>query len=510
MNQSANTHRIARNTLLLYGRMAVMMVVAIWAGSKVLEVLGVEDNNIYALVGSFIALFGFLNNAMAAATQRFLNVEMEGGANVRQVFSTSLMIHAVIAATVLVLGETVGLWFVNEKLVLPPERMTAALWVYHLSLLTAAFNIVRVPYNAIIVASERMSMYALLTIAEAVLRLATVFTLIIIPGDKLIAYGILMCVVVLAVTLVYRWYCVRKFPECRWQRPQSGDLARRMIGFSGWSLLGSGAVATQQQGTNILFNIMVSTSPLNVAIEKASNLSTAVYSFVSSFQTAFAPAMMKSWAGGDEGYFQYLIFRASKYSYYLLLILSLPFIVCAEPLIGLWLAPTTVPAHTVSFAQLLMVNMLIDALAGPLWSAVQATGRIRGYQIMISSLILITLPLSWLCLRLGMAPESALVVRIAVNAVCLTSRAIYMRRRMAFPAGRYFVAVVAVVVGVTALAGVVPWLLVRWSVSLWWAAAAAAVWTPVVIYAVGMRRSERNYLTQMIWSVKRKLTNSTG
>lgn len=495
-----HTERIAKNTSLLYGRMAVMMLVSLWAGNKVLGVLGVEDNNVYATAGSFVALFWFLNTAMASATQRFLNVEIErGGASVRSVFSTALTIHVGIALLVMVLGETVGLWFVRTRLVWPPERFEAAVWVYHLALLTSCFNIVRVPYNAMIVASERMSVYALLTIAEAAGRLGAIFVLMVLPGDKLILYGVLIAAVVLGMTLIFRWECRRRFAECRWQRPRDGVLARRMIGFSGWSLLGSGASAASQHGVNVLFNIMVHGGLLNVAMEKASQIGNAAYAFVLNFQTAFNPQMMKSWAAGDTGYFRYLIFRASKYSYFLLLIIALPFVVCAEPLIGFWLAPNAVPGHTVQFARLLMCFLLIDALSGPLWSAVQATGRIRNYQILMSSLILLSLPIAWLLLRLGWAPEWALGVRVAVNVVCLGARVWYLKRHMAFPAGRYLMSVVGVVLGVTVLSAAVPWLLLRWEVSPWLAALAAAVWTLAVVFAVGMRRTERKFIIDRIW-----------
>ncbi len=503
-----HTRRIARNTTLLYGRMAVMMVVSLYASRMVLSVLGAGDNNIYAVVGSFVALFWFLNTAMASATQRFLNVEVEKGSeSVNRVFSTSVNIHVAIAVVVLVLGETVGVWFVETQLKFPPERMQAARWAYQFSLLTSCFNIVRVPYNAMIVAAERMSMYALLTVAEAVLRLGAVMVLIFLQGDKLVLYAMLTALVVLGMTLIFRWYCRRKFTGCRYSRPRDRALLKRMISFSGWSLLGSGASAASQQGVNVLFNIMVHTSPLNVAMEKATQVSNAVYSFVLSFQTAFNPRMMKSYASGDENYFRYLIFRASKYSYFLLLVIALPFAVCAEPLIEFWLAPNVVPAHTVNFARLLMCFLLVDALGGPLWSAVQATGQIRNYQIAMSSVILLSLPLAWGLLRMGYPPEAALGARVAVNLVCFGVRIWYLGRRMAFPVWRYMSDVVAVAVAVTVLAAPVPWLVFRAMEGFGGIAvtvAVSCVWTGIVIFIVGMKRKEREFVLEKLrWPVKR-------
>ncbi len=501
MNSSEQkTRRIARNAVLLYGRMAVMMLVSLWTSREVLSVLGVDDNNIYAVVGSFVTLFWFLNTAMASATQRFLNVEVEkGGDSVNKVFSTSVNIHAAIALVVVVLGETVGLWFVETELVIAPERMPAARWVYQFALLTSCFNIVRVPYNAMIVAAERMSMYALLTVAEAVLRLVAVLVLVLLPGDKLVLYGVLTCAVVLGMTLIYRWYCRKKFTECRYCRPRDRGLMKRMIGFSSWSLLGSGANAASQEGINVLFNILVHTSPLNVAMEKARQVSNSVYAFVLNFQTAFIPPMMKACAAGDEKYFKYLIFRASKYSYFLLLVMALPFAVCAEPLIGWWLAPNPVPAHTVSFTRLLMAFLLIDAIGGPLWSAVQATGNIRKYQIVMSAVILSSLPLAWVLLRMGYSPEAALGARIGVNAVCFVVRVWYLGRNLNFPVGAYLRDVVLVVIAVTVLAAPVPWIIFGAMDGFWGVTVTIVVsclWTGIVVFIVGMRRKERQFIIE--------------
>lgn len=496
------TTRIAKNTLVLYGRMIVYMLVSMYASRIVLDVLGIEDNDIYDLVGDFVAFFWFLNTAMASATQRFLNVEMESGDrdSVSRVFSMSVNIHLGIALLVLLLGETIGLWFVNTKLVIPADRMEAANWVYQFSLLTSCFNIIRVPYNATIVAHERMSVYALLTMAEAVLRLVAVWILIYMPGDKLIEYSVLTCIMVLLVTLTYRWYCRRKFETCFYVFSRDKALMRRMIGFSGWSLLGSGANTAAQKGINLLFNMILG-GGLNVAMGKATQISNAVNAFVLNFQTAFNPQIMKSYAAGDTGYFRYLIFRASKYSYFLLLLIAIPVILCAQPLVELWLPAGKVPAHTASFAQLLMCFLLIDAISGPLWSAVQATGRIRGYQIVMSSLIFMSLPLAYVVLKMGYPPESALAVRVGVNIVVFIARIVYAGRNLAFPVWPYVREVVLVALAVTVLAVPVPWLVARHAEGFGGMVVTtlvSVVWTGVVIVTVGMRRKERRFFAEGI------------
>lgn len=496
------TTRIAKNTLLLYGRMIVQMLVTMYASRIVLQVLGLDDNDIYDLVGSFVALFWFLNTAMASATQRFLNVEMERGDNgsVARVFSMSVNIHVCIALLVLLLGETVGLWFVNHRLIIPAERIEAANWVYQLSLLTSCFNIVRVPYNASIVAHEQMSMYALLTMAEAILRLGAVWALIYMPGDKLVEYAALTCGVVLLVTLTYRWYCRRKFTTCNYTFCGDHVLMRRMIGFSGWSLLGSGANAASQHGINILFNIMLG-GGLNVAMGKAAQIGNAVNAFVLNFQTAFTPQIMKSYTAGDTGYFRYLIFRASKYSYFLLLMIAIPVVLCAGPLVEAWLGAGNVPAHTEEFVQLLMCFLLVDAISGPLWSAVQATGRIRSYQILMSSLIFMSLPLAWGALKLGWPPESALVVRVGVNFVVFIARILYAGRNLDFPVGLYVRDVVLVALAVTVLSVPIPWLVGRHTDGIGGMALTtlvSIVWTGIVIVVAGMGRKERRFFVDGI------------
>ncbi len=499
------TTRIAKNTLLLYGRMVVQMLVTMYASRIVLQVLGVGDNDIYDLVGSFVALFWFLNTAMAAATQRFLNVEMERGdsGSVTRVFSMSVNIHVCIALIVLLLGETVGLWFVNAKLDIPADRMEAANLVYHLSLLTSCFNIVRVPYNASIVAHERMSMYALLTMAEAVLRLAAVWLLIYMPGDKLVEYAAFTAGVVLSVTLTYRWYCRRKFTTCNYSFCGDRALMRRMIGFSGWSLLGSGANAASQQGINVLFNMVFGPVGLNLAMGRATQIGNAVNAFVLNFQTAFTPQIVKSYTAGDTRYFRYLIFRASKYSYFLLLMIAIPVVLCARPLVEVWLP--VVPAHTEEFVQLLMCFLLVDAISGPLLNAVQATGRIRNYQILMSSLIFMSLPLAWGALKLGWPPESALVVRVGVNVAVFIARILYAGRNLDFPVWPYVRQVVMVALAVTVLAVPVPWLVGRNAEGVGGMAVTtlvSTVWTGLVIVTVGMGRKERGFF---VGGIKKRL-----
>lgn len=498
-----NTGRIARNTALLYVRMLVMMLVTMYASRIVLRTLGAGDNDLYSLIAdSFVALFWFLNTAMAAATQRFLNFEIGQGdsRSVSRVFSMSVNIHIGVAIIVLLLGETVGLWFVNNKLNILAERMTAANWVYQFALLTSCFNILRVPYNATIIAYERMSFYAVMSIAEAVLRLGAVFMLVLLPGDKLILYAALTALVVLLVTLIYRWHCKRTFDTCDYRFERDKPLMRKMVGFSGWSLLGSGAGGISQHGVNVMLNMFVGRG-LNLPMGFANQISSAVYAFVLNFQIAFNPQIVKSYAAQDTGYFRYLIFRASKYSYFLLLLVAVPVVLCTQPLLELWLGAGMVPAHTASFSRLIMGAMLIDALSGPLWTAVQATGRIRNYQILISSIIFLNLPLSYLALKMGYAPESVLVIKLMINAAAFTARVLYMGGNLDFPVGEYLRRAVLPALAVTAAAVPLPALAAYSTAGL-----TCLVMTTLVscasvglaVYVIGMGRGEREFVMSRI------------
>ena len=433
---SENNKRIAKNTLFLYFRTFVIMLISLYTSRAVLDALGTTDFGIYNLVGGIVVLFTFMNAAMSSATQRYLNYELgrNNTTETGRIFSMSLTVHLCIAAAVLILGETLGLWFVMTQLNLPPDRYAAAMWVYHFSLLGCCANIIRIPYNACIIAYERMSFYAYASIIESALRLGIVFLLLLTAHDKLITYAILMFAVIAVVNVLYIIYCLHHFETSRYRYFWDRSLFGRLMNFSGWSMFGSMANAGVSQGVNILFNLFYGVV-LNAALGIAHQIYAAISSFVSSFQTAFSPQIVKTYAAGEKSGFEDLICRTSRLSYCLVFIIAPALIVCIRPILRVWL--TIVPEYTAAFAVIFIVFCMIDALSGPLWISVQATGDIKRYQILMSALIISNLPVMYLMLTAGISPEYVVGVRVAINLITHLVRIVYLKRHLDFPAGYY-------------------------------------------------------------------------
>lgn len=427
---------MAKNTVFLYFRTFIIMLISLYTSRVVLEALGETDFGIYNLVGGIVVLFTFMNTAMSSATQRFLNYEL--GRNdtheVGRVFSMSLTVHFCISAAVFIIGETVGLWFVVTQLNLPPDRYDAAVWVYHLSLLGCCVNIIRIPYNACIIAYERMSFYAYASIIESVLRLGIVFLLLLADHDKLIMYALLMFVVISVTNVIYLSYCHRHFKTSHYKFFWDKTLFCKLTSFSGWSMFGSMANVGVNQGINIFFNIFYGVV-LNAALGIAHQIQAAVSSFVSSFQTAFSPQIVKTYAAGEKDNFVALICRTSRLSYCLVFIVAPALIVCINPILKIWL--TIVPEYTDEFAVIFIVYCMIDALSGPLWISVQATGDIKRYQILMSVLVFLNLPIMYLLLLIGISPIYVVAVRLIINIVSYLVRIIYLKRNIGFPAIYY-------------------------------------------------------------------------
>lgn len=496
-----NNKRIARNTAMLYIRMLFSMAVSFYTSRVVLALLGVDDFGIYNVVGGIVVLFSFLNNAMGASTQRFLNFELGKGdmSQVKKIFSMSMTSHISIALLVLILSETVGLWLLNTHMNIPADRMSAANWVYQFSVLSCCIKIVQIPYQASIIAYERMSFYAYISIVEVVVKLLVVFLLMWGDFDRLILYAVLSTAVSLVIYSVYKMYCTRTFATCRYTLFWDAKLYRTLMSFSGWNLFGSMANVAVQQGGNILLNIFSGVA-VNAALGVANQVSAAIYGFVSNFQLAFSPSITKSYASGDREYFMDLIFKASRYSYFLLFLLSLPVLLCCEFVMGVWLE--TVPPYAISFCRLILVYMLIDAVASPLWTSMQATGKIRNYQIMVGCLALINLPLAYAVLYVGMSPSWVLIIRVSVNAVIFVARLIYMRGMMPFSVRNYVLQVGGRIVAVNLLAVPLPLWVSFYLPDGWTRLVAttlvAVLCTVVAICCVGLKRSERVTLTQAI------------
>lgn len=503
------TKRLAKNTLMLYIRMGIVMFVTFWTSRIVLEKLGVDDFGIYSVVGGVVVLFTFLNNALLGATQRFLNFELgkKDFERLRSVFSTSVFIHFCIALLVLILTETLGLWFLNTQMNIPEVRIVAANWVYQFSVVGTCLGIIRSPYNAAVIAYERMSFLAGLSIAECLGKFGILFLLGLGFADDLVFYAGLMLGVITLVALVNWLYCRFSFPEItKLSFPRDKKLFREILSFSGWQLISGIAILSSRQGVNMLVNIFCGVA-VNAALGLANQVSAAVYQFVGNFQTAFSPQITKSYAENDKAYFMNLIFRSSKISYFMMLVVALPVWLNTDFLLHLWLAE--VPNYTEAFVKLIIVFTLIDALNGPLWMSIGATGNIKAYSICVSSLNFLNLPFAYLVLRVGMTPESVLVVRIGTNLLMMVSRLMILRKAIELPVRKFIVQVCTPVAIVSLLSFPLPWLIGGYLQNSWinfiGTSCLAMGGSAVSIWGLGLNADEKKFIRSVFFKLKNRV-----
>lgn len=441
--------------MLLYFRMILTMLVTLYTSRVVLNTLGVEDFGIYNVVGGVVVMFSFLNSAMSSATQRFLSFEL-GKNNIKQftkVFSMSINIHALIALIILFLAETIGLWFVNTQLVIPADRLDAANWVYQCSILAFMVTIMSVPYNASIIAHEKMGAFAYISILEVSLKLLIVFMLQWLAFDKLKLYAVLFLSVAVIIRLVYGFYCKLRITGCRYVWTADKKLFQTLFSFAGWNLWGNMAAAAMDQGTNILINMFYGPI-INAARGIAYQAGSAIRLFVSNFQVAVNPQLVKRYASNNLSSMHELVFQSSKYSYLLLLLLGFPAYIESDYLIYIWLGQ--IPSYSSVFLKLVIIIQLIDCLSGPLMTAAQASGRIKLYQFVIGSIFICSLPLSYVFLKLGFSVVSVFYVNILISILTLIFRLLIITPLIKMNISEYIKSVLLKIVLVTFIAPLIP------------------------------------------------------
>lgn len=449
-NQESNSKRIAKNTLLLYFRMILIMVVSLYTSRIILNELGVEDFGIYNLVAGVVILFSFLSNAMITATQRYLSIAIgkKDEKYIQAVFSTSLLSHFFLIFFIFLAAETIGLWLINAKLEIPADRMSATNFVYQLAILTTCVNIIRIPYNASIIANERMSFFAYVSIVETFLKLAVVWALAITPGDKLVIYSFLLLLVAIVIDIAYWYYCQRFLLANKFYLKTNKKLFVELTSFSVWNLFGGLADIGYKQGTNIILNLFWGVS-INAVLGITNQIRNALVPFIGNLQLAVNPQMVKSYALGDYEYFKILVYRISKYSYFLMLIIVFPIIFNIDLILELWLKNP--PEHTAIFAILTSVYCLVDSLTGPLWEAMQAGGKIKRFQIVTGICLLLNLPVSYLFLMYGYAPSVVLIIQIVITGFTVGVRVLFVKYYLQFSIRNYVREVIFPIVFVTAL-----------------------------------------------------------
>lgn len=433
----SNTKRIAKNTIFLYIRMFLMMGVSLYTSRIVLGVLGIQDYGIYAIVGGIVSLFGFLNAAMSSATQRFLTFDIgqENYEQLKKTFNTTLLIHIGISLVVLVCAESIGLWYVNTKLNVPIERMYAVNVIYQFSIFTAIVGVMQVPFTALLIARERMNVFAILSIIDVVCKLGIVFLLIILPYDKLIVYSFLIFAITLIIAISYRIYCYKHFRETGFAIYKDKAYYKKLLSYSGWNLFGNIAAVGRGQGTNLVLNFFFGTM-INAAYGIMLQVQSAVQIFVTNFQLAVNPQIIKNYSQGNISSMQRLVFQSSKFSFFLMSFLTVPILFNIDFILQLWL--NIVPPYATSFIQICLVYILVECISGPLMTAAQATGKIKWYQIIVGSLIFLNLPISIIVVKLTNNPVSVIIIWLIISIISLQFRLYFLKRIINFDVRMFF------------------------------------------------------------------------
>ncbi|HCD8400471.1 TPA: lipopolysaccharide biosynthesis protein, partial [Escherichia coli] len=418
-----SNNKVMRNAGMLYVRMLVMLFVSLYTSRVVLNTLGVSDFGIYNVVGGIVLMFAFISNTMAGASQRFFSYEIgrNNSDRLKQLFSVTLTIYVFFCILISVLAETVGLWFIRNKMNIPVERIDAALFVYHASIISFIFTIIRIPYNSLIIAHEKMSFFATTSIIEAFLKLGGVFLLSFLEWDKLKLYSVIMLLVVFIITIVYYLYCRRNFNESKFIIVKDKKIYTELSSYAGWNSFTTLANIGLDQGINILLNIFFG-PVVNAARGIAFQIKTQVTAFVGNIQMASAPQIIKYHAANKKSELEKLVFLSSRITYYFMFFIALPVLLQTETLLKLWLIK--VPPHAVVFTQLVIINILIETISGTVTSAIQATGRIKAYQISVGVVLLLAVPISFVLLKLGLSPEITVVVTSFLSVICVLIRLI--------------------------------------------------------------------------------------
>lgn len=501
---NANNKRIAKNTIFMYFRMFFMMVIALFTSRINLQSLGIQDYGIYNVVGGFVAMFSVSSNSFSAAIQRFIAYELGKGNKERLnlVFSTSVTIQIIIAIILMVLAEIIGMWFVCNKMILPGERVYAATWVLHCSVITFGIGLISVPYNAAIVAHERMSAFAYISIYEVISKLLICYLLFVSPIDKLITWAIMLALLQLSVRVIYGLYCGRNFEECQYKPILDKQMFKEIASYAGWSSFGLVALTCYTQGLNLILNLFF--GPIvNAARGIAVQVQNAVQGFSTNFQLAMNPQIIKSYAQHEFDRLCTLLHAGTRFSYYLLLLLSLPIVLETPQILSLWLGEY--PDHTINFIRLILILILFDSsFGGPMSTVQTATGNIKLYQIIIGGLMLSILPISYLILKIWhTAPETVYIVYMVIAFIAQLARMLIIRGMINLSLRRYAKETILPILLVTITSLPVP-LFVYWKFaddSLWSFLIVCSICILSVVSSiaiVGLTQSERKMIASKI------------
>lgn len=396
-----NNKRIAKNTLLLYFRMILLIFVQLYTVPIVLKNLGIEDYGIYNVVGGIVTMFSFIGGSLASGSQRFLAFEIGRGDSKRlkEVFDTTLSIYLILAIITVLLLEMGGYWFLNTQMNIPVERMNAANWVFQLSILSFFINLISIPYNAAVIAHEKMSLFAYVSILECILKLTAAILLQYVLFDKLIIYAVFISSIAIIIRLIYQVYCKKHFTECKYYHfIRKNNMGKELLIYSGWNMIGSVALISRQQGLNVVINLFFGPL-LNAAHSIAQQINGVLAQFINNVYTATRPQITKHYASGETIEMWNLVFRSSKLAFYLLTFISIPALLELDMILSVWLHE--VPPYTVPIARLMIISILIETMANQIIGAYQAANKIKRYQLYSSTVILLNIPISYIVLKIN-------------------------------------------------------------------------------------------------------------
>ncbi len=503
-----NSNRIAKNTLFLYFRMIFIMLVSLYTSRVVLAALGVESFGVYNVVGGVVASLSFLNSSLATSTQRFLNYEMglNKESNLGKVFSNAVNAHYIIGFVTVLLLETIGLWLVLNKLDIPESNMHAAFWVYQASIASIFVTIISTPYNAAIVAHEKMNIFAYFSILECLLKLGIVYLLLVLPFNRLLVYGFLHLGVVVVMRLIYNFYCIKNFTECRYHWHWDKQLLKNMFSFTGWMFFGCITDMLSGQGVNMLINMFF--GPIfNAARAVAYQVFSAVHSFLTNFMTAVKPQIVKSYAADNTDYAFKLIFSSTKFSFYLLFFLTMPLFLHMDLVLKLWLKE--VPEMTSLFTRLVLVDLWIRTIYSPMAQINQASGKIRNYQLAISVIFLLIFLVTLALFEIGLPVYYAFVVSIVMNFIGIFVRLTILKKENGFPVKAFLKKAVTPLIPIAIAAFSIPYLFLLETensiASVVVSSIIGEIGLFILIWLIGLNKQEKKFVVDKVSRLRRKI-----
>lgn len=495
LDNSANNKRIAKNTVLLYFRTIFVMLVALYTSRVVLQVLGVDDYGIYNVVGGLVSMFTIISGSLSAAITRFITFSLgkDNMNKLSRVFATSIHIQIMLFLLLAIIAETIGLWFLNYEMIIPSDRLKAANICFQLSILTFGLNLWSIPYNALIIAHEKMTAFAIFGIADVVSKLVIALLIVFSSYDKLVIYASLMLISAFLMRFVYMIYCTRNFKESHYHFCLDRTLLKEMFSFAGWNFFGAASGQLMVQGVNLVVNTFFGVA-VNAARGIATQVENAVVQFVNNFATALNPQITKKYAKGDMDYMLNMVNMGARYTYYMFLFIAVPIFFEANQLLSIWLH--NVPEYTISFVRLTLILSLIGSLSNTMVTAMLATGKIKKYQLIVGGLGMLVLPISWICFKLGMKAETAYIVNIIIYVFQLIARLVLMRQMIGLSIRDFFKDVIFRAILITISSLIIPNIIVAYfSPSLLRMFSLFVVWLiiePFIMYIIGLNKQEKN------------------